>query len=108
MHRNTAEFEEQQAWVGRRQHDADWLARNSPAIIARATIFRARVGQRRPFPTSHAAVQYERGFTEFPNQPPGMADSPRMQGYLDAEQAHADELSSRTERRDSAFGELTS
>ena len=71
------------------------------------TRYRARVGKKQLFLTSHDAVQYERGFLEHPNQPPGLADSPRMQGYRDAEQAHAFAITGRIERRDSTYGGLT-
>ena len=69
------------------------------AAIQRATVYRARVGLRRAFGSSHAAVQYERGFESFPTQPWGLADSPAMLGWSDAEQALADQLSVTEERR---------
>jgi len=69
--------------------------------------FRARVGKRPAFATSHEAVQYERGFSEYPNQPPGLPHGPRMQGYLDAEHAHADALASQRRERTSDFAELS-
>lgn len=73
--------------------------------------FRARVGKKGLFPTSSDAVQYERGFAEYPNQPPGLVDSPRMAGYLDAAEADAHETNLRDstwreERRTSAFAVL--
>jgi hypothetical protein len=100
MDRDSLEFDRQQATVISRQYDADWVARNAPAIIANATVYRAREGKKPAFSSSHDAVQYERGFKEFPNQPPGLPDSPRMQGYNDAEQAHALKLQALVEHRD--------
>ena len=71
-----------------------------PGIIERATVFHARVGTRPAFATSQDAVAYERAFAAYPNQPWGMSESSAMQGYRDAEWAHADELSRRVEHRD--------
>jgi hypothetical protein len=68
--------------------------------------FRARVGKCPSFTTSADQVAYERAYRDFPNQPWGMADGPAMQGYIDAEQAHADALSAQQERRTSDFAEL--
>ena len=69
------------------------------AAIQRATVYRARVGLRRAFSTSAQAVAYERGWNEFPNQPPGLPHGPRMDGYRDADQALSDQLSVAQERR---------
>jgi hypothetical protein len=69
-------------------------------------LFRARVGKRPSFATSAEAVQYESGFNSFPNQPWGPADSPRMLGYIHAEEALAEALSAKEERRTSDFAEL--
>lgn len=69
------------------------------AVIQRATVYRARVGQRRAFATSAQAVAYERGYENFPSQPWGLSDSPAMQGWSDAEQALADQLTDSEERR---------
>ena len=71
------------------------------------TRFRARVGKKLMFLSSHDAVQYERGFLEHPNQPPGLEESPRMQGYRDADEAHVFAITGRIERRDSTYGGLT-
>lgn len=69
--------------------------------------FQARVGKKPKFATSAEQVQYERGFMEYPNEPPGRADSPRMRGYSDADAAYFESLTGRIERRvDSAFGSL--
>lgn len=50
-------------------------------------IFRTRFGLNRSFASSHEAVQYDRGFTEFPTAPPGRLDTPRGEGYRDAQAA---------------------
>lgn len=88
--------------IERRQHHAEFI-RHHPeyvtALIARHTVYRARVGKRTAFPSSHDAVQYERGFNEFPSQPPGLSDSPRMQGYHDAEEADFTAMAAAGERR---------
>ena len=90
-------------WAGRQIHH-DEFVRRKPEHWA----FRARVGKKCLFPTSHDQVQYERGFMEYPNEPPGRADSPRMRGYRDADAAYFESLTGRVERRvDSAFGGLT-
>ena len=71
-----------------------------PGIIERATVFHARVGTRPAFATSHEAVQFERGYNDYPNQPPGLPYGPRIDGYFAAELAHADALAAMVEHRD--------
>lgn len=97
-----AELDQQDREIERRQHRDDFV-RRKPEYAAQ---FAARVGLKRVYSTSHLAVQYERGFNEWPNQPPGLPEGPRMQGYLDAELAHADGLAEARERRTSDFAEL--
>ena len=96
------EMHEHDRWAARVVHHAEFLTRK-PEYLR----FRARVGKTPMFLTSHEAVQYERGFVEHPNQPPGLEDSPRMQGYCDAEEANAFAMTGRIERRDSTYGGLT-
>ena len=111
---STPEIDEAQRWHERQVRDADFAAAH-PELTASlhptiaqafrplmfpAPKFTARVGKSPLFATSHEAVQYERGFNEFPNQPPGLEHGPRMQGYRDAEQARADHLANLAERRD--------
>ena len=72
---------------------------NTPLNPAAPTAYRARVGQKRAYPTSAEAVAYERGFNDFPSQPWGLCDGPAMDGYRDAESVLADQLSVREERR---------
>lgn len=89
--------------IERRLHHSEFLRHHSEyhtALILRHTVYRARVGKRTAFPSSYDAGQYERGFASFPTQPWGLADSPAMQGYLDAEAEAAARLAAQPERRD--------
>jgi hypothetical protein len=103
------EFEEAQAHFEQRLHNEDFRRHHPEYFDFKArqpATFQARVGERPTFRTSLEAVQYERGFNEHPNQPWGIFKSPRMQGFHDAEEAHAHALASMVERREPEFAVL--
>jgi hypothetical protein len=65
---------------------------SAPAVIAKATVYRARVGWRRTYPTEAEMRSYEGGWFGFPDMPRPV-DGPALAGWEDAErqQEHRDE-----------------
>lgn len=80
--------------IERRLHHDDFVRRHPEYLTAK--LFNARVGKKTAFATSHEAVQYERGFTDYQEhktEPPGLTTGPRYQGFLDAREAQERSLS---------------
>ena len=60
------------------------------------SLYTARCGQRRTYPTSAQAVAYERAYAAHPAQPWGLPQSPAIDGYWDA-QTVADQITARAD-----------
>ena len=58
------------------------------------SLYAARNGQNRAYPTSAQAVAYERAYAAHPAQPWGLPQSPAIDGYWDAQTA-ADAITAR-------------
>ncbi|MBI5255403.1 MAG: hypothetical protein HY855_02810 [Burkholderiales bacterium] len=68
-------------------------------VIAKATVYTARVGRRRAFQSLADAHAYERGFAAFPGGPIPTIGTPAFTGYADAECAHQEREDARADER---------
>ncbi len=61
-----------------------------PAMVAAATVYRARTGRRRAYQSERDAKAYDDGWSAFPNRPPVHLKTPFADGYFDHESQSLD------------------